>query len=194
MKKKIILWVSLGLVLVLATAVVLLAVLKKDYSPEFDLSPKSMNITNSSSTGYYNYLATDDEKAKAMFEKIVAQYNDSMKQSILASMFSGNLFKNIEISLKSSAPTLSGYKVEFDYKADMTLKKDGKDYVYGTDSSKTIKFQRIMFALDDTQGFHEFNIYAIEEINSKEYYYEITTIANTYELYQTVSSLEYNLT
>ncbi len=191
MKKKIILWVSLGLVLLLALAVILLAVLKKDYSPEFDLSPKAITITDSSSKNYYNYFANDNENEKVMFEKLISQYNDSMKQSILASMFSGHLSNNVEISLKSSAPTLTGYKVTLDFKADMTLKKDGKNFVYGTDSSKTIVFSEVMFAIDETKGYHEFNIYAIEHVDTKTNYYEITTLANTYELYQTISGLDF---
>lgn len=192
MKKKIILWISLGLVLILALAIVLLAVLKKDYSPEFDLSPKTIEIYDSSSKHYFNDT-TGNEKEKAMFDKLISQYNDSMKQSILASMFSGHLSNSVEVSLKSTEPSLTGYKVTLNFGANVTLKKDGKNFVYGTDSSKTIVFKEIMFWIDKTKGYHEFNIYAIENVDStKSNYYEITTLANTYELYQTITGLDFH--
>lgn len=191
MKKKIILLVVLALAIILAGTFILLGCVKKDYAPEFSLTAKTIKIEDSSSNEYFNYEANENKNGKEMFNKLLAEYENSMKQSILAGIFSGTLSNEIDITLLSKAPAFSDYKVTFDFKAQMTLKKDGKNFVYGTNSEKTIEFSEVMFNLNDSKGFHEFNIYAIERQDGKTYYYEISTLANTYSFFKLVSTLDF---
>ena len=84
-----------------------------------------------------------------------------------------------------------GYTFTFDYKADMVLKKDGKDFVYGTNTDKQIKFQQVIFNITDTKGYNQIYLYAKEVVGSNTYYYEIATTANTSALYDYISGLTF---
>ena len=119
-------------------------------------------------------------------------FADGFKQNVLGSIFSGNCSKQIDIELVSKLPSFEdGYTFTFDYKADMVLKKDGKDFVYGTNTDKQIKFQQVFFKIPDTNGYNQIYLYAKEVVGSNTYYYEIATVANTSALYDYVSELTF---
>lgn len=190
MKKKILIGVSLGLVLVLVATVIVLACVKKSYKPEIELAPKTVYVTEISTNSEYNTGEAFSTKDK--FEKIVGLFDESFEQSILSSMFSGNLSNNVKIDLVSQLPTFAdGYKLVFEYKADMVLKLNGKPYVYNTNSTKEILFQTIILNVTEIDGYQSLSMYAKEIVDSKTYYYEIETLANTKALYDYLSGLNY---
>lgn len=190
MKKKIIISVSLGIVAVLIATTLVLALVKKSYKPEFDLAPKTVTIVQELDDKEFESSASHSTSKK--FEKIVNLFDESFKQSVLASIFSGNSSNKVEISLVSKLPTFSeGYTVTFDYKADMVLKKDGKDFIYGTNSDKQIKVQKIILNVVETNGFDQVFLYAKEVVGVNTYYYEITTTANFDSLYSYIGQCNF---
>jgi len=190
MKKKILIIVSLALVVALITTTIVLAVVKKSYKPEFDLTPQTVRIVRQSDNAEFE--SSESHSSKEKFENVVNLFDDSFKQSVLGSIFGGNSSKRIDIELVSKLPSFDeGYTFTFDYKADMVLKKDGKDFVYGTNTDKQIKFRQVIFNITDTNGFNQIYLYAKEVVGSNTYYYEISTIANVSALYDYMSELTF---
>ena len=190
MKKKILIIVSLALVVALITTTIVLAVVKKSYMPEFDLTPQTVRIVRQSDNAEFE--SSESHSSKEKFENVVKLFDDSFKQSVLGSIFGGNSSKRIDIELVSKLPSFDeGYTFTFDYKADMVLKKDGKDFVYGTNTDKQIKFRQVIFNITDTNGFNQICLYAKEIVGSNTYYYEIETIANVSALYDYMSELTF---
>lgn len=190
MKKKIIIGVSLGLVVALIATIITLAVVQKSYKPEIDLSPKTVTVVEVSTGDEFTSGVAFANKEK--HEEIVELFDESFKQNILGGIFAGNLSNQIEIDLVSNLPSFSeGYKITFEYKADMVLKLNGEKYVYGTNTEKEILFQTIILNVTETEGYQQLSMYAKEVVSNKTYYYEITTIANTQNLYDYLSQLSY---
>lgn len=190
MKKKILIIVSLALVVALIATTIVLAVVKKSYMPEFDLTPQTVRIVRQSDNAEFE--SSESHSSKEKFENVVKLFDDSFKQSVLGSIFGGNSSKRIDIELVSKLPSFDeGYTFTFDYKADMVLKKDGKNFVYGTNTDKQIKFRQVIFNITDTNGFNQICLYAKEIVGSNTYYYEIETIANVSALYDYMSELTF---
>ena len=190
MKKKILIIVSLALVVALITTTIVLAVVKKSYKPEFNLDPQTVRIVRQNDNTEFE--SSESHSTKEKFENIVKLFDDGFKQNVLGSIFSGNSSKQIDIELVSKLPSFEdGYTFTFDYKADMVLRKDGKDFVYGTNTDKQIKLQQVIFNITDTNGYNQIYLYAKEVVGSNIYYYEIATIANTSALYAYMSELTF---
>lgn len=190
MKKKILIIVSLAIVVALIATTIILAVVKKSYKPEFNLEPQTVVIVNQNNNTEFE--SSESHSTKEKFKNIVKLFDDGFKQNVLGSIFSGNSSKQIEIELVSKLPSFDdGYTFTFDYKADMVLRKGGKDFVYGTNTDKQIKFQQVIFNITDTNGYNQICLYAKEVVGSNTYYYEIETIANMSALYDYMSELTF---
>ena len=191
MKKKIIIGVSLGLVVAIIATVVTLACVQKSYKPEFDLEPKTITVVELSSKDEFQTGVAYSNKETCL--KIEELFEQGFKQSILSSIFTGNSSNKVEVEPVSSLPTFSsGYTVTFEYKADMILKVNGEKYSPNTNSDKQVAFQTIIFNVNEQEGYESFNIYVKEVVGNKTYYYEVSTIANTTELYNYLGELSYN--
>ena len=195
MKKKIILGVSLGLVVAIVISVITLACVQKSYQPEFDLTPKKLIVLEEATDDYYEAgvsLSTSQEQ----FEKIQELFEKSFKQSVLTSIFTGNISNDVKVNSNGTGelgvPSFKeGYTITFDYKAQMCLKENGEKITKGTYSEENVLFQTVMVNIVETEGFEKISLYALEEIGGKTYRHEITTIADTSELYDYLTELEY---
>ena len=190
MKKKIIIGVSLGLVVAIIATVITLACVKRSYKPEIDLSPRIVIENVAEKTDYESGVAYSN---KQEFEKFKDIFDKSFKQSILSSIFTGNSGNKIQIEPKGKTnPILSfkeGYTVTFDYGTERNLKLDGENYSY---SDKEVVYKTIIFNIaEQEEGYNQISLYAKEQVGNISYYYEISTIANTYELYDFLSELDY---
>lgn len=184
MKNKIAIIISLCLVVLLAGSVILLASLKKDYKPEFSFRPVDIKITNTENgKEYFNY-DSENNPNKEEYDKFVEALEKSMEQSLLSSILNQNNKNEIKIIPKTSLPTINGYKVEFDYKTNIVLKNNGEEY------APKVEFSKIVFEINEEDGYKTFNIYVIENA-SKERYYQVSTIADTYEVFKLVEGFEF---
>lgn len=190
MKKKVLIGVSLAIVLVIAVTTIVLAVVQKSYKPDFYLDPQTVKIVRLEDS--MEFESSKSHSSSAKFEKFVDLFEQSFKQSVLGSIFSGNSSKNIDIELVSKMPTFEGgYEITLDFKAEMTLKKDGKNFVSGTNSEKEIKYSKVIFNITEKNGYKQIYLYAKEVVGKNTYYYEISTVANTNELYNFVNGLAF---
>ena len=189
MKKKVILGVSLGLVVALVATVVTLALVKNSYKPEIDLTPKTLTVIELENKGQFETGEAFATKEK--FNDIVELFDESFTQSVLAGLFSGNSAKNIKIKLESLPTFDNGYQITFEYKADMVLKLDGQEYKSDTNSDKQVLFQTIILNVTEQEGYNQICLYAKQVEGNKAYYYQITTVANTENLYDYLSELSY---
>lgn len=190
MKKKIIVGTSLGLVLALMLTVVILATVPRSYKPEIDSVPRSVKVVEISTGDEFETGVAFASSAK--YEKIIELFDKSYEQSILSGMFSGKS-KDVEIELVSSLPKFNkGYTITFEYKYDMVLKFNGETYYDDSNSQKEVKYQTIIFNVESSNGFNDFNIYAKEVVKNKSYYYQISSAADTRQLYSYLTELSYN--
>lgn len=189
--KKLATIIALAVVGVLVVTTIVLSVAKKNYQPQLQNQPYLMVITNQEDKTYQGGKGFSQQQPKENFEKVVKLFNDSFKQSILASMLNGNLSNKIEIEYKGTTlPAKNAYKVEFKYPSTL-LMLNGKAFKLN-ENEPDIKFEYLIFYVEDGVGFAEFNMYAKVKIDdSRDGYYQITTLANTKALYDFVNQLNY---
>jgi len=191
MKRKLGIIIALSIVGVLIVTTILLSVFTKNYKPEFDNAPYQVTITNSGGSGFYHAGTAYPEIQKENFDKIVNLFDNSFKQSVLASMLNGNLGNEVEIEYHgSTVPTTSGYRVELKY-AETLLKKDGVAFKQAT-SDPEREFTEIIFYVVEGSGYAQINMYAKVELTSTTTgYYKISTLANTAAMFEFLSELNY---
>lgn len=128
---------------------------------------------------------------KENFEKFVKLFNNSFKQSVLASVINGNLANEVEIEYYgTSVPASSGYKVEFKF-AETLLKKDGEAFKQAS-SDPERKFTEVVFYAAEGSGYAPVNMFAKVQLTSTTIgYYKITTLANTAAMYEFLTELNY---
>lgn len=191
MKRKLGIIIALSVVGVLVLTTILLSVFSKNYKPEFDNAPNQVVISNAQGSGFY-YGGTAYEGAqKENFEKIVNMFDNSFKQSILASMLNGNLSNEVEIEYYgASVPSQNGYRVEFKF-AETLLKKDGVAFKQAS-SDPERHFTALIFFVSEGSGYAELDMYAKVQLTSTTIgYYQISTLSNTAELHEFLTELNY---
>lgn len=185
MKKinQIIAYTLLGVVLL---GLVLTAILKKDFSPNIDLSKGEIFIEEKGSGAKYDGLTSKDEK---VYNEFVKTYNDSFKLTILYSIFSGKISRKQEIeNYGKDAPTFSsGYVVEINFGESQTLKSNGKVYYESVNSDTPTLYKKAFFVVEDGKGLTTKYIYFRSETNR---YYRLTTLANFDELYKNINQMD----
>lgn len=191
MKRKLGIIITLSVVGVLILATILLSVFNKNYKPEFDNTPYQVTITNANSSGFYNAGTAYTENQRENFDKFVRLFDNSFKQSVFASMLNGNLGNEVEIEYHgTTVPTSSGYRVELKY-SETLLKKDGVAFKQAS-SDPEREFTEIVFYVAEGNGYAQVNMYAKVQLTSTTIgYYEISTLANTSEMYGFLSELNY---
>lgn len=179
MKKKLVLLTTLILVGVIVVATVILGLVKKDYSPSVQTNFQSVTITNSGNSSFSRSFGRLDEGKE--FDKIVEEYNNSFKQSMLASLFSGNSSNKITVEHSYSIPSMSGYKMLW------TLNQNGEE-IMTTDTEKLEKVNELIVGVEDSNSFKQVTIYARIQ-NSTNTYLKITTKANFEALFDLLEDL-----
>ena len=184
MKKRISQILSFGFLALVVVAVLVCAIVKLDYMPQFKLPeyPEVVQITDSEA-GARTQSLTGDE-----YTTFTAKFNDSFKLSILYSLFSGKLGKKIGTPKKVTKVTkASGYKVEFMFADEQVLKDNGEEVKVAKNSNETVKFTRVLFYVEADKGLNdETTMYFYTDTPT---YYSITTMANFDDLYNFIKTM-----
>ena len=183
--------IKLAIVYVVLAALVVLTILgfciPVSYIPEIN-APYTITIT--SSDGYAEYEGFDVQNNKERYDVFYEKYDNSMKQSFFASLFSGNLFYKNRIELISSKPSYKGYKMAFTYATEQTVRLNGKDYADTTDTSTVLKFTRLYFDVVNTDGIQLVNMFyevpTVVNGTNKTLYYSRKVLADFSEVYQAI--------
>ena len=186
-KKIIISSVCLGLVFIIALAIILMATIKVDLRPSVVSNPTSIYFNNNSSIQY--------DRADEEYNAFMQEYNDAFRVSVLTGIFSNNLTDYvIEENRITSLPTelTSGNYVTFMFKENpITLvKKDGKTYYSKYNSKNSIDFTQASFALSSEDKIQDTTMYLKYNSGTKTYYAEVKLKGNTYKLNEYFKSID----
>ncbi len=181
MRKKLGLLITIALVGLVVVTTIILGVVKKDYSPSVQTNYQSVIITNTNDSNF-NYAGGKlDEKES--YNKIVELYNNSFKQSILASLFSGNLSNEITVTYSSgSVPSMSGYKIVW------ALNSEGEKIKLTNNLETEYVINKLTIGIEDSNSFKSVVIYANIK-DSTVTHLKITTKANFEALYDYLEEL-----
>lgn len=183
MKGKIGLIAAIALTLVLVATTVVLGVVQKDYAPSVQTNYQSVTITKAGDPSF-NYTAGKLDDGED-FEKVVGLYNNSFKQSMLASIFSGNNSNKISVVYESgSVPQISsGYKMVW------FLNSQGEKVNLTNNLQTEYLVNKLTVAVEDSNGFKTTTIYANIVDSGVNAHIRIATIANFEALYDYLETL-----
>ena len=171
---------------VVILGLVLTAVLKKDFSPNIDLSKGEIFIKEAGSGMKEDGLTSKDEKVNKEFVKT---YNDSFKLTILYSVFSGKISRKQQIeNIGKDEPSINeGYVITINFGEAQTLKTNGKVYYESVNSDTKTFYKKVFFAVENEKGLTTKYIYFRSEENK---YYRLTTLANFDDLYKYINQMD----
>lgn len=182
MIKKLGLLITIVLVSALVITTIILGTIKKDYSPSVQTNFQSVYITNTEDANFHFAGGNHDEKET--FNKIVELYNNSFKQNLLASMFSGNLSNKITVTYASgsiSTSSTSGYKMVWD------LNNNGEKIIDSAEREHVVN--KLTVVIEKSSSFKLITIYANIKDSSVNAHLKITTKANFEALYDYLEKL-----
>ena len=181
----------LSVVFVLVVLIVVAACIPTNLKPNFIANPDRIVVYNQNST--YGEFTSDRDK----YNSFMQQFDESFTSSYLVALFSGRLGDYvIDSSSEQNGTTLSsvlselqsGFYVEFKYSQPQTLTyANGEVYHSVFNSSRTIEFTSVYFALSSTDEFSDLNMYVsykTSSTSSTNYVIKIAQKANTYALYE----------
>lgn len=183
MKKKLGLIITIAVVSLIVVATIVLGVIKKDYSPSVQTNYQSVTVTNSSNSEFNITSGKLDEDEK--FEKIVNHYDNAFKQSLLASLFSGNSSNDVTVVYSSgSIPSITGYKIVW------TLNAEGEKIKLTNSTQTEYTVNKLTVGVEDGAGFKTITVYASVKDSNSNYHLKITTKANFEALYDYLEELK----
>lgn len=181
----------LSVVFVLVVLIVVAACIPTNLKPNFIANPDRIVVYNQNST--YGEFTSDRDK----YNSFMQQFDESFTSSYLVALFSGRLGDYvIDSSSEQNGTTLSsvlselqsGFYVEFKYSQPQTLTyANGEVYHSVFNSSRTIEFTSVYFALSSADEFSDLNMYVsykTSSTSSTNYVIKIIQKANTYALYE----------
>lgn len=200
--RKILSYVALGFIVVLAGVIVALTFISKDYNINLN-NPDRMKVYINNSASNISFIKNDadsEENAK-IYSELLKKYNASYKQKIMSGLFQGILGDNAEIvkiSGTSKTTALSGGTyLCFEYNEVQTLKLNGKVYQYERNDGNLedpVEYKNVYIEVKDSSNMTNINIYVQEldsQGNSQDYfYYKFVVRASQADLYDYIEGLE----
>lgn len=184
MKTKLGLILTLALVGIVVLGTILLGVLKVDYSPKMQMPVNSVQIIKADGGDFIVVNKTSEDKT--IFDEVIKLYNNSFKQSILASIFSGNIANKAVVEYRSGSYA-SQLNNKVGHKLTLTLTQSGVD-ISETDTDKEHKISEISIVIENKEGFNTVTVYGkIVDVTTS--YVEIITKANVKALYDYITDL-----
>lgn len=185
--------VILGVVFVLALFILISSFASVGLNPGFVAKPDLIQIYEQGkqqSSGTITNTKADEEK----YNDFMKYYDEMFSSSFLSALFNGRLsgYSIKEDTIKSTSTLTSGFEnayVKFSYDSPIVLTyKNGSEYKYKNDSTKSVTFEQIFFEIKEENTLQEFTFYVIDlpstqtEGNIK--YYTVSLAANTSDLHE----------
>lgn len=176
MKKKIsqiTAYIALG---VIAIAVLLCAILKLNFKPEIGVPTyASSGVQVRKTEGDYTSFRVVDKEDE--YNKLVGNFNDSFKLTILYSLFSGKIGSETTVTHVKSKASAVGYEVKFNFVEEQVFVNKGEE----------IEYSKIYFSVEQGKGLEEKTIW-LEA--GEDDYYKITTIADFDDLAKCIANFK----
>lgn len=193
MKSKLGVILTIAVVGVIVIGTILLGVIKVDYSPNYNPSYQAITVKHADDKGKtFTANSTSSQENKETFNQFVKVYKNMFKQSVLASVFSGNSGNEVAVEYKAGSFSLSG---KAGHEVALNLNKNGEE-IATTETANKDKYtiDKVFFVVPNLEGFNAFTIYAqikADTQGSTTGYIQITTIADTKPLYDFVSDMNF---
>lgn len=165
MKKKIIPIVALSLIALVAIATVVMACITSSYRPDID-APDYITFSADS----YQQQHEGDE----VYNKVVEKFDSAFEESALNALFQGRLNESDEVVELAEAKKLSSISdyIRFEYKTVRKINYENTE----------ISYKSLIVELNSNQTISEVKIYILEQGETSEVNYYISSIANYAEL------------
>lgn len=171
---------------VLLISVIACSIANMSYRPQIE-DPLIINIQDGS---YGKYITGSKENNQEVYDEILEKFNKSFNESVLSSVFSGRSgFESIVSEYGKTNPNtnFTGFRVTLEYNVNdpKTIMLDGKPYNPPTNTSKIIKYTKIIFDVNETAGMTRHYIYYVsyDEATSKNIYYQQSVMCDFSDLY-----------
>lgn len=208
--------IILGIIGVLAIALIVMAIVPKSYSIGVSSKPYQIAVYGNNSSSYQPFVNTGDLKDE--YQKISKAYSNSFSTSSIDALFSKIITEKAEYgyaenkslyNIVSDASSKGAIVMEFRFDKLHTLKKDGKaykcsNYINNAVYKKgVITYSKVWIVVSDNNGFDDIEFYFqkvtnaddVNENTSTTASVKVTTIANTHNLYKTLQEIrtEHNI-
>lgn len=184
MKKKISQIVAYSLMAVIVLGVILCAIIQINFKPEMNLPALAQGDKIQISLDGTSKIESSNEIIN--YDKFVTKFNDSFKLTVLYSMFSGHMGNSVEIGEETSEPAYNGFKVEFIYGTEQTLKKNGETIYIAQNSTIPVTYKEVVFDVAKDKGLTNVKLYF--KVGTDKYR-QVTTIANFDRLYEYIADI-----
>lgn len=176
MKKNLAAYVLLGLVALIAVAIMVMYFVPVNYVPTFNAKYTSVEVyQNSEKHATYNEHTEE-------FAKVVGDYNASFKQNLLSAIFAGQTSGMGIVSSTSE-------KYNFDKYVILWLEgSEGHDLVING-KKQPEKVLNVVVGVTDVAGFRTVKVYFNQAENHNKYYV-VNTFANQSTLYKTINGFD----
>lgn len=178
MKKKLGAYITLGVVAVIAIAIMIMYLVPVSYVPSMS-KPNSITVYQTSAK-YGTFDKTIDSES---YNKILTAYNKSFQQNFLSAVFAGQTVgadANGELKTTTTEPSYSTY-IELNFDAQKITVNGHK---------QNVLVDQVILQVENTTTFADVKVYFKQAGTSgATTYYYMTTIAKQASLYELITTL-----
>ena len=183
---------------VLIATAISLSVIKTNYAPDVN-EPILINIrqVGSSKPFPHGQKESEDNKDVEVYNKIMTNYNDAFRESVMSGFFSGRTSFKSRIeectgTNRNPIDKLTGYVVTFIFPEEQTLMLNGKIYNPPTNSNMVLKYTEMSFSVNEDEKLQSHDIYfkCIADNTAGYTYYRQTVMGSFADMYNTILDFE----
>lgn len=186
--KKILSIIALSFIGLLAIATIVLAIVPSSFDK--GIIPSNPITVTVYTTDNDTLFAQDNDR----YNELIDLVDNSFKESTLSALFQGAYGFENEVQTSVSSTTISSvktnYAIQLDYGTtnDYTLKINNKEYTYGANNNKTVKFDSVLFAVNDTNNLSSVTVYLLNDGSATG---SVTVQAKQTKLYDYLTNLKF---
>lgn len=189
MKKKIMLIVCYGLIALFVGAIIALAIIPKNYLMKIE-NPDKITIENITEKQSAFYNVSQENFNKEDYDKLVSEFRNAFQQSIITSLFTGNLGAKQTITAVSSVTKpSSGLEVKLEYFENQNVYVNGQLYKDPNFTSRQVQTKCLRFFFENDSDFTNVSVYIIDSTQAEEEYYKVQTLASSKNLFELTNEL-----
>lgn len=190
MTKKITLIICYCLIGIIAAALIICAIVPKDYLPRME-DPDRLTVEyvgDSTKLAFYDTTSSSfTGQTEEDYNRIVTSFRNSFKQSVLSALFAGELIvSQIATGIGEGSITTpeSGFKITFEYNEYQNVYVNGQIYNNPNYSTRPVQTNIMYCYITTGVGFSGIYLYFEDDTQADVEYYRVTTLASTSALHE----------